>query len=106
MEKKSFFELDNTHTHTHSFVFKETSHLSSRLLPPVHCLPLYSLQPEWLGYEAELIPLVPGWLFSHLCVPQLLESQKELLGIEFTLPERWQTGREGMGAWMPSWLVL
>lgn len=35
---------------------------------------------------------------SHLCIPQLSESQKELLRVEFTLPERWQTeggrGRE------------
>lgn len=66
------------------------------IYPSVSCFlpiafPFYSLWPEWLGYEATLILLVPGWLFSHLCVPQLLESQKELLGIEFTLPERWQT---------------
>lgn len=52
--------------------------------------PLYFLWP--VGYEAELILLEEGWLFSHLCVPQLLESQKELLDIEFTLPGRWQTG--------------
>lgn len=99
-EKKPLWFKQSAHTSTltpdGSAV--KTPHLSFTSCPLYMAPILYSLWPKWSGYKAKLMLLVLEWLFLHLCIPQLSESQKELLRIEFTLPERWQTeggrGRE------------
>lgn len=91
-KEASFYDLNKAHILTSECSAGKIPHLSFTSCPLYMALTLYSLWPKWSGYKAKLMLLVPEWLFLHLCIPQLSESQKELLRTEFTLPERWQTG--------------